>query len=65
MSGEVFKIGTGDSFEVQITASQVSRLFGYKRESIDLSLGAYDSNGVLVADQKVELKTKVPQITSQ
>lgn len=64
MSGEVFLIGTGDSFDVQITASQVSRLFGYKRESIDLSFGVYDSNGILVTDKRVEIKTKLPQTTS-
>ena len=37
----------------------MSRLFGYKRESIDLSFGAYDSNGILVADKRFEIKTKM------
>ena len=40
-------------------------MFGYKRENIELSLEVYDSDGILVYDDRVEIKTKLPEKSSK
>ena len=40
-------------------------MFGYRRESIELSFELYDSNSILVYDDRFEIKTKLPEKTSQ
>lgn len=40
-------------------------MFGYRRENIELSFEVYDSDGILVYDDRIEIKTKLPEKTSQ
>ena len=40
-------------------------MFGYRRENIELSFEVYNSDGILVYDDRVEIKTKLPEKTSK
>ena len=39
-------------------------MFGYRRESVELSFEVYDSDSILVYEDIFEIKTKLPEKTS-
>ena len=50
----------GNDVDVDISPGEVSKLFGYRRDNIDVAFEVYDSNGILITDERVEIKTKLP-----
>ena len=58
-------VGTGSYFDLDLSAMAVSKLFGYRRDKIHVAFEVYDSNGIFIVDERVEIKTKLPEKTSE
>ena len=60
----MFWVGTGNYFDIDLSAKAVTKLLGYRRDKILVAFEVYDSNGIFIVDERVEIKTKLPEKTS-